>query len=531
MPLKDNYCLQWLRENLLLILIMVGVLIGFLFGILINDTVQNSTDPTPKEAAMYISFPGEIFLRMLKLIILPLIVSSIIVAVAVLDNKSTGKLGKRAVIYYMSTTVLAVILGIVLVSSIKPGATKSAGKSEEQQHVEAVHSIFDLIRNCFPDNLVGAAFQSTSTKFKKKFKGYKFTNKSAEEYKDSAKNLTKLLRNGFLNPWSVSHKQNVFQMIEESGSDYEYDGLKTDGRLNILGILVFSIAFGIILSKMGEQGRPMTQWFSIMLEVTMKLVEIIMWFSPIGICSLIAGKLAGMEDIKDNLESLGLYMLTVIVGLLIHALFTLPIIYFVIVRKNPLHFFFGMGSALLTAFGTSSSTATMPVTLKCLEQNNNIDPRVAQFVIPIGATVNMDGTALYEAVAPIFIAQRHFGGSVDFGKTLLVCITATIASIGAAGIPSAGLVTMILVLQAVGLPSDDIALIIAVDWFLDRIRTTVNVWGDSLGAAIVEHLSRKDLLAVDYGNEPLPGAADRTEGHEMDEVTPLENATDEFTYL
>lgn len=127
-------------------MIMVGVLIGFLFGILINDTVQKSTDPAPKEIAMIISFPGEIFLRMLKLIILPLIVSSIIVAVAVLDSKSTGKLGKRAIIYYMSTTVLAVILGIVLVSSIKPGATKTAGKSEEQQHVEAVHSIFDLIR-------------------------------------------------------------------------------------------------------------------------------------------------------------------------------------------------------------------------------------------------------------------------------------------------------------------------------------------------------------------------------------------------
>lgn len=146
MALKDNRCLQWLRQNLLLFLIMVGVGAGFIVGILVNDSVQKSTDPTPKEAAMYISFPGEIFIRMLKMIILPLIVSSIIVAVAVLDNKSTGKLGKRAIIYYMSTTVLAVILGIILVSSIKPGATKFAGKPKEQQHVEAVHSIFDLIR-------------------------------------------------------------------------------------------------------------------------------------------------------------------------------------------------------------------------------------------------------------------------------------------------------------------------------------------------------------------------------------------------
>ena len=143
---KDNKCLQWLRNNLLLILIMIGVFLGFLVGVLVNRKVQDSKDPSPSELAMYISFPGEIFLRMLKMIILPLIVSSIIVAVAVLDSKSTGRLGRRAIIYYGSTTVLAVVRGIVLVSSIKPGDTKSSGDKKEQPHVEAVHSILDLIR-------------------------------------------------------------------------------------------------------------------------------------------------------------------------------------------------------------------------------------------------------------------------------------------------------------------------------------------------------------------------------------------------
>lgn len=146
MALVDNRYFQWIRENLLLILIMIGVFFGFLVGILVNEKVQDSKDPSPKELAMYISFPGEIFLRMLKMIVLPLIVSSIIVAVAVLDTKSTGRLGKRAIVYYMTTTVLAVVLGIILVSSIKPGNTNTREKKGEQQHAEAIHSIFDLIR-------------------------------------------------------------------------------------------------------------------------------------------------------------------------------------------------------------------------------------------------------------------------------------------------------------------------------------------------------------------------------------------------
>lgn len=151
-----------------------------------------------------------------------------------------------------------------------------------------------------------------------------------------------------------------------------------------------------------------------------------------------------------------------------------------------------MGQAIATAFGTSSSSATLPVTIQCLEQNNKVDSRVSRFVLPIGATINMDGTALYEAVAAIFIAQYR-GQELTLTNIIAISITATAASIGAAGIPQAGLVTLVMVLSAVGLPADDVSLIIAVDWMLDRIRTVVNVLGDSFGAAIVEHFSRKEL--------------------------------------
>merc|ERR1711963_181142 len=162
----------------------------------------------------------------------------------------------------------------------------------------------------------------------------------------------------------------------------------------------------------------------------------------------------------------------------------LPILYGVIVRKLPFRFIFNMGNALFTAFGTASSSATLPVTIEVLEERNNIDSRITRFILPIGATINMDGTALYEAVAAIFIAQVR-GITLDAGKIVAISITATAASIGAAGIPQAGLVTMVMVLQTVGLPSTDVALILAVDWLLDRFRTAINVLGDSIGAGIV----------------------------------------------
>ncbi|GAB0209532.1 excitatory amino acid transporter 1 [Grus japonensis] len=215
-------------------------------------------------------------------------------------------------------------------------------------------------------------------------------------------------------------------------------------------------------------------------------------YAPLGILFLIAGKIVEMEDMGMIGGQLAMYTVTVIIGLLIHAVIVLPLLYFLITRKNPWVFIAGLIQALVTALGTSSSSATLPVTFKCLEEINGVDKRVTRFVLPVGATINMDGTALYEALAAIFIAQVN-NFDLNFGQIITISITATAASIGAAGIPQAGLVTMVIVLTSVGLPTDDITLIIAVDWFLDRLRTTTNVLGDSIGAGIIEHLSRHEL--------------------------------------
>merc|ERR1719192_1029286 len=206
----------------------------------------------------------------------------------------------------------------------------------------------------------------------------------------------------------------------------------------------------------------------------MKVTTWIIHLAPVGVCFLIAGQILEMEDVAGEFAKLGFYFFTVLLGLFIHGCLVLPILFGLITRSLPFRFIANMGNAIVTAFGTASSSATLPVTINALEEKNKIDSRVSRFVLPIGATINMDGTALYEAVSALFIAQLR-GIELTGGQVVTVSITATAASIGAAGIPSAGLVTMVMVLQTVGLPTSDIGLLLTLDWLLDRFRTAINV--------------------------------------------------------
>ncbi|XP_020638460.1 excitatory amino acid transporter 2 isoform X1 [Pogona vitticeps] len=497
-PRPKNICMRLcfsLRKNLLLSLTVFGVVMGAVCGALLRMAT-----PINPDVIMLIAFPGDILMRMLKMLILPLIISSLITGLSGLDAKASGRLGTRAMVYYMSTTIIAAVLGVILVLAIHPGnpkLKKQLGEGKKNDEVSSLDAFLDLIRNLFPENLVQACFQQIQTVTKK-----------------------------VLVPQEIEEPDNatdsIFAMMNESEVTAEPQmvikkGLQFKDGMNVLGLIGFFIAFGIAMGKMGEQAKMMVDFFNILNEIVMKLVTMIMWYSPLGIACLICGKIIAIKDLEVVARQLGMYMVTVIIGLLIHGGIFLPMLYFVITRKNPFSFFAGIFQAWITALGTASSAGTLPVTFRCLEENLGIDKRVTRFVLPVGATINMDGTALYEAVAAIFIAQMN-GIALDGGQIVTVSLTATLASVGAASIPSAGLVTMLLILTAVGLPTQDISLLVAVDWLLDRMRTSVNVVGDSYGAGIVYHLSKAELDNIDSHHK----------GHEDIEMTKTQSIYDDL---
>ncbi|KAM9104490.1 excitatory amino acid transporter 1 [Balaenoptera ricei] len=472
---------SYLFRNAFVLLTVTAVIVGTILGFTLRPYKMSYRE------VKYFSFPGELLMRMLQMLVLPLIISSLVTGMAALDSKASGKMGMRAVVYYMTTTIIAVVIGIIVVIIIHPGKGTKENMHREGKIVQvtAADAFLDLIRNMFPPNLVEACFKQFKTNYEKR--SFKVPIQSNETLVGAVIN-------------NVSEAMETLTRITE-------ELVPVPGSVNgvnALGLVVFSMCFGFVIGNMKEQGQALREFFDSLNEAIMRLVAVIMWYAPLGILFLIAGKIVEMEDMGVIGGQLAMYTVTVIVGLLIHAVIVLPLLYFLVTRKNPWVFIGGLLQALITALGTSSSSATLPITFKCLEENNGVDKRVTRFVLPVGATINMDGTALYEALAAIFIAQVN-NFDLNFGQIITISITATAASIGAAGIPQAGLVTMVIVLTSVGLPTDDITLIIAVDWFLDRLRTTTNVLGDSLGAGIVEHLSRHELKNrdVEMGNSVI----------------------------
>ncbi|XP_076158730.1 solute carrier family 1 member 3b [Alosa pseudoharengus] len=457
---------SFLRKNAFVLFTIAAVVVGIMLGFALRPYKMSYRE------VKYFSFPGELLMRMLQMLVLPLLVSSLITGMAALDSKASGKMGMRAVIYYMTTTFIAVFIGIIMVLVIHPGKGSKDEFKEQQKiaEISPADAFLDLIRNMFPPNLVQACTQQFKTQYSKR------TVQVTIIVNESIANLTN-------NTQTITREE----VIPQPG---------TTNGVNALGLVVFSMCFGLIIGSMKEKGEALKDFFDSLNEAIMKLVAIIMWYAPVGILFLIAGKIVEMDDITQMGGQLGMYTITVIIGLMIHGIIVLPTLFFLITRKNPFVFITGILQALITALGTSSSSATLPITFRCLEENNKVDRRVTRFVLPVGATINMDGTALYEALAAIFIAQVN-NMDMNFGQIITISITATAASIGAAGIPQAGLVTMVIVLTSVGLPTDDISLIIAVDWFLDRLRTTTNVLGDSIGAGIIEFLSKDELQAKD----------------------------------
>uniref|UniRef100_A0A1A8JCX9 Amino acid transporter n=2 Tax=Nothobranchius kuhntae TaxID=321403 RepID=A0A1A8JCX9_NOTKU len=419
-------------------------------------------------------------MRMLKMLILPLITSSLMSGLSSMESKACCRMGVLTVTYYLWTTFIAVVVGIVLVLIIKPGVgtEMDSNRLGGGPVMTSADALLDLIRNMVPSNLIEATFQQYKT-----------------DLIPVLKVPTRTFQPNFVYvvPDDNDPKgQTVYLELTPPPDVIYKTSPGSSQQMNVLGIVIFSATMGLLLGRMGERGAPLVNVCQCINECVMKIINAAVWYFPFGIIFLVAGKILDMQDPSTLGKKLGWYGVTVLAGLFVHGLILLPLFYLILTRKNPFRYIRGLLQAMVIALATSSSSATLPITMKCLLENCHVDRQIARFVLPVGATINMDGTALYEAVAAIFIAQVN-NYELDFGQLVTISITATAASIGAAGIPQAGLVTMVIVLTSVGLPPDDITLIVAIDWILDRFRTMINVLGDALAAGIIAHLCRKDF--------------------------------------
>ena len=392
--------------------ILIAFALSVLYGLFFSEHVH------------LVAWMGDIFIKALKMIIIPLIFTSIISGIAnVGSGDNLGRLGFKTIGYYLSTSTAALFTGLVIVNIFKPGVGADLGFANQVEGLGVAKESFgSTLMNIVPDNLFVA-------------------------------------------------------MVENQ----------------MLSIIFFAILMGFFITKTKEKSQKiLLGFFDSLFELIMKITLFVIRFTPDGIFGIVAKQIAENNDLGELFFRLGLFMLVVILALFIHAFVLLPIVLKTIGRVSPIKHFNAMRTPLITAFSTSSSNATLPLTMNAVKKNSGVSTKISSFTLPLGATVNMDGTALYELVAAMFIAQAY-GIELTFTEQIIGVLTGLLASIGAAGIPMAGLVMISVVLSAMGLPLEGVGLILAVDRILDMFRTTVNVWSDSCGAVIIAKSEGENL--------------------------------------
>lgn len=406
--------------------ILVAAILGVIFGFLLNLLPGSAF----YDGSLYgLSIASSIFIGLLKMLLIPLIFSSIVVGVSNLQaSGQLSRVWKITLLCCVTTTTLALILGLACAHLFE------VGKGVDVRLFQDAMS-----QHQTPDTLTPSSF---------------FTN---------------FIQNTLINP---------FKAFAEG---------------NVLAVVVFALFVGVALVKGGEQFRTVRRLSHQFFDIMMLMISWVMKLAPLGIFALLA-KLIATEDVTV-LSRLAEFAVVVTGTTIFHGLVVLPVLLWLFGKMNPITFFKGTRAALITAFATSSSSATMPLSMKCAQENLKVRPQTAGFVIPLGTQLNMDGTALYEAAAALFIANL-MGLDLTLGQQLVVCATAMIASLGAPGIPSAGMVTMIMVLQSVGLPAEAIAILLPIDRLLDTVRTVVNVQGDMMISVVVDRYSRDEEITA-----------------------------------
>ncbi|MDX8400714.1 MAG: dicarboxylate/amino acid:cation symporter [Gallionellaceae bacterium] len=377
-------------------------------------------------------FIGMLFLNALKMLIVPLVVSSIIVGIAGIGSgEAFAKLGLKTLLYYVTTSFFAILVGLIIVNMVAPGLVDGAPAKDLVGLSANVGDVAAKVEGKGAGDLVGVFLRMVPS------------------------NVVAAAANG-----------------------------------QMLGLIFFSLLFGFFMTKIEEAyAESMYNFWQATFQVMMKITDWVMKFAPIGVFGLVAKVIASTG--YAAFVPLAWFFLSVIMGLAVHFLLVLPALLFFVGRVNPLLHYRAMAPALLTAFSTSSSAATLPLTMDCLEKNAGVSNRTTSFVLPLGATVNMDGTALYECMAAMFIAQAY-GIELGFVQQFTIVLMALVTSIGVAAIPSASLVAISIILAAIGLPMEAIGLILAVDRILDMCRTSVNVFSDSCGTVIIARRTGED---------------------------------------
>ncbi|MEJ2115141.1 MAG: dicarboxylate/amino acid:cation symporter [Gammaproteobacteria bacterium] len=411
------------------------ILIALLLAVLVGWLTSPETNIFGVSLVSIFDFVGKLFLNALKMIIVPLIVSSIIMGVSNLGSGDAfGRLGSKTLLYYVTTSTFAILIGVVVVNIIQPGIVDGIPAKEMLGLSEDTSMVMEKVEGKSAGDVLGIFLRMVPT------------------------NIVKAAAEG-----------------------------------QMLGLIFFSLLFGFFMTKIKmDVGNVLRTFWQGVFDVMMLITDLVMKVAPIGVFALVAKVvvISGFDAFRPLLT----FFFTVIIALLIHIVIVMPLLLRFIGRVSPIKHYQAMAPALLTAFSTASSSATLPVTMDCVEDRAGVSNRVTSFVLPLGATVNMDGTALYECVAAIFIAQAY-GLDLTLGTQVSIVVLALMTSIGVAGIPSASLVAIAIILAAIGLPAEGIGLILAVDRVLDMCRTAVNVFSDSCGAVIIGRTEgEKDIL-------------------------------------
>lgn len=458
-----------MRKLPLHIKVIIGLVVGAIYAFLSIKFGWNQF------TLDYIKPFGDIFINILKLIAVPLVLFSIITGVASLkDIKKLGRMGLKTIGIYLITTMISVIVGLLVVNLYKPGTKVNTETQKEfrisyelwQKSTPNVPELDDVCLSCLPENksLVDKVIEKEGSEGK---------NEWVEDKLNKAENAK---TQGPLQPLIDIVPSNLFQALAD---------------MSMLQIIFFAVFFGVVLVLIPEQkGKPLLDVIDALNDVFVKMVMIVMQAMPIFVFALMAGqvvKAAGTDPDKffELLNFLLQYSLILVVGLVFMTFIFYPMMATTLIKNiSYKKFMSGIRDAQITAFSTSSSVATLPVTMDCMHKNIKVPEKVTSFVLPIGATVNMDGTSMYQAVAVVALAQLHMV-DLTISQQMIIILTATLASVGSAAIPSAGLVLMILVLESVGLNPAWIAIIFPVDRILDMCRTVVNVTGDATVATLI----------------------------------------------